>query len=74
MPMLLAPHDINTLLSTTFHPSPNLAPFPPKPTSQNMSEAKNVPVVEKSTYRDLAAKNPNFTESASSMVPTLHPS
>lgn len=27
-------------------------------------ERKNIKVVEKSTYRDLAARNPNYTESA----------
>jgi len=28
-----------------------------------VQERKNIQAVEKSTYRDLAAKNPNFTES-----------
>ena len=37
-------------------------------------ERKNIQVVEKSTYRDLAAKNPNFTESVYRMVltPLMH--
>jgi len=36
-------------------------------------ERKKTQAVEKSTYRDLAAKNPNFTESVYSTLVNLPP-